>query len=189
MSSVAIAFASCRVTIARIPSGDTAMYSGSRSLEAARPGNTRTPAARSALSCPSNAAKPAVITVGDANPPLTSMMLTDPTGSGSAGAGAGATTGAVISPSFATSTFVPSGVKISWSGTAPTITDPSNAPVAGAKNATVPGRVLSGLAISDAASTPFFTTTCDTSFVVRPSVVGSIGANRTGAAGFDRSIT
>ena len=78
MSRMATALASCRVTMALVPSGEIAMYSGSTSCDTLRPAKMRTPSARSASSWPLNAVKPAVCTVAAAMPPLMSMMLTEP---------------------------------------------------------------------------------------------------------------
>ena len=61
------------------------------------------------------------------------------------------------SPSFATRTARPSGVKVSMSGSAPTVTTASSSPSV-LKNATLPLAVL-GLASTATATTPFRTAT------------------------------
>ena len=78
----ATALFSWSVTKARVPSGDTAIDSGSKSWAAVAFGpKIRIPWARSAASCPTYAPKPAVCTVADATPPERSITLTEPTGS------------------------------------------------------------------------------------------------------------
>lgn len=111
-SITATAFTSCNVTYARVPSADTAMYSGSISAAASCPGNSESPLARSESSEPfSEANEIVLVTVADAAPAPTSMILTEPEGLLVALAG---------SASLATRILVPAGVKVSWSGTAPT---------------------------------------------------------------------
>jgi hypothetical protein len=82
----------------------------------------------------------------------TSTMLTEPSGLIRPVA-------VSASPSFAVSTLLPSGVKTSMSGIAPTVTDgPFAAPVAASKNLTKPAAWP--VAPSTAAATrPFFTAT------------------------------
>ena len=88
------------------------MYSGSISLAAACPGNTWMPAARNWSSNPFSEENEIVLmTVAETAPPLTSMIETDPTVSG---------TVASRSASLATRMRAPSGVKVSESGPMPT---------------------------------------------------------------------
>ena len=180
-SSSATALASCRVTTALVPSAETAMYSGSTSSETDWPAKIRTPWARSASSWPLKALKFAVCTVALATPLARLMMETVPA------AVPGPPSASRYSPSFATSTFLPSGVKVSMSGRAPTVTEPSTALVAASRNRTRPSAVLVALG-SATATIPPFTATLVTSVVpnwlVKFSVVSSVGA-----VGFDRSTT
>ena len=189
-SSTATAFASCSVTNAVLLSALTAKYSGSRSREGTPPGNNRTPLATSVAACASNAVKSAVVTAGLANPPATSTILTPPIVRSS-------TTFPAVSPSFATSSLLPSGVNAMWSGFGPVTALPSSAPVAASKNTTYPTSVF-GTEITPAASTAgpppvaFLTVTDETSLLVNPgtpSVAGVITDTKAGAAGLDRSIT
>ncbi len=147
MSTTANELASCRVTKAVDPSGETAMYSGSTSAAVSLPGNRRTPLACSSASRPLNAVKVAVSTTGEATPDEISMMLTEPSGSMPSSG----------SPSLATRTFWPSGVKVSMSGSAPTSTLFSKVPSV-SKNSTWPGSVT-GSAGTATATIPFFTAT------------------------------
>jgi len=78
ISMMAKAFASCNVTKAVLPLGETEIYSGSRSTDALLPGKIRTPSARRSFSRPLNALKSAVLTVALATPPEMSMMLMVP---------------------------------------------------------------------------------------------------------------
>ena len=91
------------------------MYSGSTSLAKSISGKILTPRSRNSASCPLNAVKSAVTTLACSTPASRSIMLTDPSGLivGSSSSG---------SPSLATKTLVPSGVKVTMSGNAPTVT-------------------------------------------------------------------
>ena len=119
-STTARALFSWRVTQAVVPS--VVMNSGSRSWDTEAPGpKIRTPLARSSSIRASKAPKPAVATVAEPTPPERSTTLIDPSGStvySSSG-----------SPSLATRTRSPSGVKVTMSGREPTSTDPSLARV------------------------------------------------------------
>ncbi len=125
ISMMAIALFSCSVANAVVPSGDTAIYSGSRSLATVSfviSGKSRTPSARSCSNCPLKLVKSAVLTAVDVsispNSPETSIMLIEPSGSTTLIVSPSPSTTA--SPSFATNTFDPSGVKVTISGSAPT---------------------------------------------------------------------
>ena len=130
MSRMATALASCKVTIALVPSGDTAMYSGSTSSATVLPAQMRTPWARSADSCPLKAVKSAVCTVAAAAPPDRSMIDTEPFPPKLASD--------TTSASLATSSFIPLGVKVTMSGKAPTASDFRMFPVAASSSTTVP---------------------------------------------------
>ena len=119
--------------MARLLSGETAMYSGSKSSDGARstPGETskiRTPASFRTCAWASKAAKPTVVTGGAVKPEATLMMETEP--------GAVSTPSACISPSSAVNTLLPSGVKVIMSGRTPTVTDPMRSPVAAVRKTT-----------------------------------------------------
>ena len=172
MSSTAIALFSCRVTKAVRPSGEIAMYSGSRSCatvtvsKPVSPAIRRTPAALSASRWLLNVEKDAVRTVADAAPAARSMMLTEPSGLATV-AIAAAFAAVACSASLATSTVRPSAEKVSMSGSAPTATLPTimegpTGASASRKN-TVPGWVLS-VAATATATSPFLTATLLTSF-------------------------
>jgi hypothetical protein len=111
-SMTATALTSCKVTKARVPSGDTEMNSGSISKPGSCPGSSDTPRERSSSSEPlSDANEMVLVTAAAAAPPLTSMMLTEPTGLLLVLTG---------SPSLAESSLAPLGVKVSSSGPVPT---------------------------------------------------------------------
>ena len=116
ISRIPIALLSCRVTKAVFPSGEMLMYSGSRSLATVIPSNRRTPSAFNSANLSLNAANDAVLTVAAATPWPRSMMLTEPSG---------LLNKLPISPSLATKTVLPSALKVSMSGLAPTVTLPS----------------------------------------------------------------
>ena len=124
---------------ASVPSGETAMYSGSKSSAAVRSGKMRTPRPRRASSCPLKAVKSAVVTLALSTPPEMSIILTEPSGS----------TLSPGSPSLATNTLLPSGVKVTISGTTPTVTELRGLPSV-SKKATVPGWVESSGSIAAA---------------------------------------
>ena len=163
MSNRATALASCRVTMALVPSAETATYSGSKSTEGAlsTPGlasKMRTPAAFSAAALASNEVKPTTVATGVLMLD-TSMMLTEP--------GAGSSPRGSISPSSAVSTLVPSGVKVRLSGSTPTCTLLMNEPSAALRKTTWPGRSLVVLGMATA-TLPLKTSTLVTSLLLRP---------------------
>ena len=117
MSSTASAFASCNVMNARVPSSETAMYSGSSCWTNDRPGiGAWTPAVRNSEARDSNASKLAFRSVAFSAPCERSMTEIDPAGS-SAPSSLG-------SASLATSSVLPSGVNVSMSGPKPTLIAP-----------------------------------------------------------------
>ena len=163
MSSTAMALASCSITRAVLPSGATAMYSGSTSCATlAAVGKMRTPRFTSSARRSLNAVKDAVATVAEATPAEMSMTLTEPSGSVAPG-----------SPSFATSTFLPSGVKVSMSGSAPTVTLLRIVP-SDDRNTTWPGS-CTGLAGTAAAMMPPLTATLVASMATVLTSVGVTG--------------
>ncbi len=158
MSSSAIALFSCKVTHAVFESSDTVMYSGSRSCATLAFG----PKIRMLESrdVPLKAVNRTVVTSACDSVVMTSgsrMMLTLPSGSFPA------VTYVLGSPSLATSTARPSGVNVSMSGSAPTVTTASSSPLV-LKNATLPLAVF-GLASTATATTPFRT---ETLFTIAP---------------------
>ena len=123
ISTMAIALFSCSVTNALLPSGETAMYSGSTSSAIVASGKILTPAARKSSSWPTKLEKLAITTFSwlkVSKSPETSIMPTEPSGSITVTVPSSATS-TFASPSFATSTLLPSGVKVTISGSAPTV--------------------------------------------------------------------
>ena len=136
---------SCSVTNAFLPSGETAMYSGSQSMPGWR---TFSPALLAVGVTPPNTG--CATTVREA----TSMMLTLPTGSGRL---YGVSATALGVPSLATSRRRPSGVKVTMSGSAPTViglVPASGARVTVSYSTTRPGRRRSVLLSKASAATP-----------------------------------
>ena len=124
------------------------MYSGSASSAKVRPSKILTPRLRKASSWPLKAVKSAVVTVAFSTPSEISIIVIEPSGS----------TSSPGSPSFATTIFVPSGVKVSISGNAPIpVIRFSNAPSV-SKKATAPGSCSGSLA-SATATIPSLTAT------------------------------
>ena len=194
ISRMATALASWSVTMALVPSGEMARYSGSKSVEGTPAPKKRTPAAFSEVmvAVASKALKSAVCTTPGRPAESTAMMLTVPM----------AASGMVAllpasSPSLQTNNLVPSGVKAMWSGTAPTTAEPISAPVAALRKTTWPLEVVGELMIAAARilgfpPLPLRTVMEETSLLVRPETPNADGAivvSCTGAAASVRFTT
>ena len=177
MSSSAIAFPSWRVTQAVLPFSETAMYSGSRSWATDAPGpKIRTLGSRSSAE---KSSKPAMVTSESSRWRLwrgSSMIATEPSGS--------TVYSSFGSPSLATRSLRPSGVKTTLSGSAPTVTAPSSSPSV-SKNATWPGSVFVS------ATTPTATRPRSTATLVgsTPYALRSIANSFVGSSGSEASST
>ena len=113
-----IALFSWSVTAAVLPSGETARYSGSKSVDGILSGKIRTPSSRNSSVLASNSAKPTSVEVLSRPGVATSTIETEPAGSPPS----------LGSPSFAVSTVAPSGLKVTWSGPTPTSAPPWKLP-------------------------------------------------------------